>query len=308
MYLLRGLVLSLDVFFLAYVASSAMVAVAWGVVGRKYPLRSDTALYLVRIIPVLGACGLVSLFAAPSYLHFEPRFTNETIGVGAFALALGGAVVLVTGCVNTLRAWLKTSHFVVLCLQQTRQMKTRAAIPVYEVASGAPTVFVTGVWRPKLQVSSAAVALLDSVEIEAAIQHEVAHANRRDNLKKLVLRLCPCPLLAPLEREWLKAAEIAADDAAVWDENSALALAAALVKISRASMPSATPELAMTLVPETGSPLRDRVERLLYWKPRTHRRTWLFKSLALASTTIVLGLHYSWALTRMHQFTEFLFR
>jgi Zn-dependent protease with chaperone function len=308
MFLLRGAVVSLGVFFLAYVAATVTIACAWRAVGTRCPLRSDTALYIVRMIPALCACALVALFTVPSFLYLEPRFTAETIGAGAFALAVGGMMVVVAGCANTLRACHRTSQFVVLCLRQGRRMKTHAGIPVYEVPSGIPTLFVTGVWRPKLLVSSAALALLEPVEIEAAIRHESAHVNRRDNLKKLGLRCCPAPLLASLEHEWLKATEMAADDAAASDENSALDLAAALVKLSRASTPVATPELAMPLIPETGPSLRTRVERLLDWKPGAHRRSRMLRWLLLGSTMAVLGFHYSWALTQMHDWTELFFR
>jgi Zn-dependent protease with chaperone function len=308
MYLLRGAVVSLGVFFLVYVALSVIVACVWAFVGRKLPPRSDAALYGIRVAPLFGACALVAFFTVPSFLYLEPRSTGETIGVSAFALAAGGAAVLVAGCINAVKAWLKTARFVTACLEQARRLEMPAGIPAYEVLGGAPTLCVSGVWRPKLLVSSAVVALLDPVEIEAAIRHEVAHVHHQDNLKKLVLRFCPFPALASLEREWSRAAEIAADDDAVCHERTALDLASALLKMARASAQARTPELGMTLVPERGAAVSTRVERLLAWKPSPRRRLRHFQWALLVGALVSVGLNYAWVLGLMHELTELLIR
>lgn len=307
-YLLRGLVVSLGVFFLAYIALSGIIACVWRVLGKKGAALSATALYGIRILPLLAAGALVALFTVPSFLYLEPGLTDERIGSCALALAIGGALVLVAGGIDAVRAWWKTSRFVASCLEQARRLEMPAGIPAYEVLSGAPTLCVSGVWRPKLLVSSAAVALLDSVEIEAAIRHEVAHVHRKDNLKKLALRLCPFPALASLEREWLRAAEMAADDEATCHERTALDLASALLKLACASAPARTPELGMTLIPENGAPLSARVERLLAWKPSRQRGRQHIRWALLVGALAGVGLNYGWALAQMHEFTELLVR
>lgn len=308
MYWLRGAVVSLGVFFLVYAALSVIVACAWTLVVRKYPPRSDAALYGIRVAPLFGAGALVALFTVPSFLYLEPRFTDETIGVGAVALAAGGTVVLAAGCINAVRAWLKTARFAASCLEQARRLEMPAGIPAYEVLGGAATLCVSGVWRPKLLVSSAVVALLDAVEIEAAIRHEVAHVHRKDNLKKLVLRFCPFPALASLEREWSRAAEIAADDDAVGHERTALDLASALLKMARASAQARTPELGMTLIPNNGAPVSTRVERLLAWKHSQRQGRRHLQWALLGGALVGVGLNYAWALAQMHEFTELLVR
>ena len=193
MYWLRGAVVSLGVFFLVYVALSVIIACVWTFVGRKYSPRSDAALYGIRVAPLFGACALVALFTVPSFLYLEPRFTGETIGAGAFALAAGGVAVLVAGCINAVTAWVKMARFVASCLEQARRPEISAGIPVYEILGGAPTLCVSGVWRPKLLVSSTVVALLDSVEIEAAIGHEVAHVHRKDDAQEAGAAVLPLP-------------------------------------------------------------------------------------------------------------------
>jgi len=145
-----------------------------------------------------------------------------------------------------------------------------------------------------------------------AIRHEMAHVRGRDNLKKMVLRFYAFPFFSSLEREWLMAVEMAADDAAVTDERTALDLASALIKIARASAGTMAPELAMSLVPEKGARLSVRIQRLLSWqRPVSARRPYLNlrKIVALGGLAAVLiALNYSWVLAQMHEFTELLVR
>jgi len=61
----------------------------------------------------------------------------------------------------------------------------------------------------------------------------MAHAHRRDNLKKLLFRFCAFPGMSRLEAAWCEAEEMAADDAAVASVGDALDLASALIKLSR---------------------------------------------------------------------------
>jgi Zn-dependent protease with chaperone function len=67
--------------------------------------------------------------------------------------------------------------------------------------------------------------------LQTALNHEVAHVSRRDNLKKLLLRFVAFPGMSGLETAWLEATEMAADDAAVSTAGDALDLAAALIKL-----------------------------------------------------------------------------
>jgi hypothetical protein len=308
MYLLRGAVVSLGVFFLAYVLLSGIIACAWRIVGKKRAPLSAAALYRIRIVPLLGATGLIAFLSVPSFLYLEPRLTHETIGSSALVLAFGGAMLLVAGCMNALRAWLKTAQFVAPCLEQARRLEPHERIPAYEVLSVAPTLFVIGIWRPKLLISSAALELLDCNEVQAAIRHEAAHVNSRDNLKKLVLRFCPFPWLDSLERQWLRAAEMTADDDAACDERMALDLASALLKMARGPAQGRTPELGMTLIPERGPAVAIRVERLLAWQPSHRRRLRHLPWALLVGALVGIGPNYAWALAQMHTFTELLVR
>jgi Zn-dependent protease with chaperone function len=310
MYFIRGSIIALGVFFLVYVALSLLVAVAWRAIRRdRRPVRSATA-YGFRILPLVAALVTVAVFTVPSFLWFEPRRDDEPIGMAALALACAGAALLLFGTINALLAWMRTSRSVSSWIADAQMLKPLAMVPAFHTSEAAPLLAVAGVGRPKLLVSDAAARVLDAGELEVAIRHELAHVRRRDNLKKLVLRFCPFPSLLVVERAWLQAAEIDADDEAVRDERSALDLASALLKASRLSPRVPGPELAMDLVSHAPGAVAARVERLLAWSPRVPRppRSLPISVPVALMTAIVAGLNYVWALARLHQFTEFLLR
>jgi len=305
MYLLRWTVVSFGVFFLLYAGLSFAVAILW----RTFKNRlSATALFALRVLPFFCATGIVLLFAVPSFFYLEPNSAEESVGAGGVLTALGGGAILLIGMGSVVAAWRRASRFLASCAANSRQLKTDVGVPAFEVSGPAPALLVGGVCRPRLLVSGRAAELLDQREMNVAIRHELAHIRCRDNLKKLVLHFCVFPFLAALDREWLMAAEIAADDAAVNDEQTALDLASALLKIARDSSNATMPALAMSLVPERGAAVSARVERLLSWKrPERHRRSW--RALAvITGIAVLVGMHYPWMLAQMHEFTELLVR
>lgn len=308
MYFFRGGIIALEVFFLVYVALSLLVGIAWRMLRRHRRSASPAAAYGFRILPAVAALTAVIVFTVPSFLWFEPRGAEEAIGTVALALAAGGAAICVFGSVNALVAWLYTSRWV--SSWSGDALKLQAGVPAYRALPPAPSLAVAGLWRAKLLVSSCAERMLDPAELEVALRHELAHVRHRDNLKKLVLRACAFPGLQRLERAWLEAAEIEADDEAVHDEQSALDLASALIKLSRLSPRAPAAALAMDLVAGNPGAMAARVARLLAWAPRARsqprvRRVAVPAGLVFAMVT---GLTYMWALARIHQVTEFLVR
>jgi Zn-dependent protease with chaperone function len=169
---------------------------------------------------------------------------------------------------------------------------------------------VAGVCAPKVFVSEAAVAMLNPPELRAALRHEIAHALRYDNLKKLLFRLSAFPAMAELEHAWSEETEMAADDAAISTFQDALDLAAALIKVSRLGPMESSGELTMALL-HSSTALSARVHRLVAWdkaqKTQTHRR-WLY-ALPAAAVIVVAGITtYGSVLTQMHAVTEWLVR
>jgi beta-lactamase regulating signal transducer with metallopeptidase domain len=245
----------------------------------------------LRIAPLAVSFALVSLLTLPAFLFFEPINMKEGIRGGAIAGSALALAMLAVGVARSFLAWRKTAKLVAACAAEENSVK--------------PAVFITGILRSRLIVSSSARVLLNERELAAAVRHESAHAQRRDNLKQLLLRFCAFPLLSSMDRAWLRSAEIAADDAAVCDEQSALDLASALTRIARNTV--AVPELGMSLVPEMDAPLKTRIERLLSWKPTEGKRRHPLRWISVSVIALALALNASALLAQAHEVTEILF-
>jgi len=309
-YLLRGALLSSAAFFLAYVLLSLGVAGAWRLLGRRAAAWSASLLYGLRALPPAGALLFVAAFVVPAFVGLEPQSTDERFGIPGIALASAGLLIVALGAVSALLASWQTARFVASCPKSgARRRVGDAGAGAVEVVSAKPLFVVAGIHRPKLLISEQAVRLLDENEMRVAVRHELAHARFRDNLKKLGLRAARFPFLSGLERSWMQAAELEADDAAVTDPSGALDLASALLKIAGASSPAPLPHLAMSLVPGTQSALQARVQRLLAWEPRrsspsSARQRVFFLVFALAA----LAAGYAPLLRHVHELCELLVR
>jgi beta-lactamase regulating signal transducer with metallopeptidase domain len=153
--------------------------------------------------------------------------------------------------------------------------------------------------------------VLSERELEAALRHEVVHVRRRDNLRKLILRLVVFPGMAELESAWREATEMAADDAAVASASEALDLAAAVIKLSRLAPLEAPAELTTALAHSPAESLNARVARLIAWTERPHDAPGYSLGYALCAAAAVVStlvLTYSELLVRVHTATEWLVR
>ena len=316
MFAARCIGVSLAVFILLYVSLSLAVSRGWNLIRRFFQPHSARSsadlLFILRVLP-LALSSVVTLgFTLPSFLLLEPRSTNEAIG--SAPLALGFCCLILIG-VGVARAWmaqLRASRALVKWLDGSMLMGSQVtesgeAVPVFRTGKDAPTLTVAGVCAPKVLVSEAAVAMLSPAELRTALRHEIAHALRHDNLKKLVFRFSVFPVMAGLEHAWSEETEMAADDAAVSSFHDALDLAAALIKVSRLGTMESSGELTMALL-HSSTALRARVQRLVTWKkerkPQTHRG-WLY-AIPVAAAVVVLVATYGSVLNQMHAVTEWL--
>ncbi len=173
-------------------------------------------------------------------------------------------------------------------------------------------MIAAGIARPRVLLSSAAEAVLSTNELQAALNHEVAHVRRRDNFKKLLLRFVAFPGMSALEVTWLEATEMAADDAAVSSAAEALDLAAALIKLSKLGPAQPPVDLTAALLHSSASIMNARVERLVAWSdarlvPSRKYSPWYGTTAALA-TVAVFAVTYSQLLVQVHTATEWLVR
>jgi beta-lactamase regulating signal transducer with metallopeptidase domain len=161
-------------------------------------------------------------------------------------------------------------------------------------------------------LSQEAEFVLTEREFETALRHEVMHVRRRDNLRKLILRLVAFPGMVELERAWREATEMAADDAAVTSASEALDLAAAVIKLSRVAPLEPHAELTTALVYSPAESVNARVERLIAWTERPQRQvsgySLMYLLCAAIAVVLTLAVTYNQLLVRVHAATEWLVR
>jgi beta-lactamase regulating signal transducer with metallopeptidase domain len=319
MYALRGLAICFSTFFLVYVAASAAVIFAWPrlmVNAKRWsPRICSDILFSLRLSPLVLATLLTLLFAAPSFVIFEPRTVSEPIGPWLPIFGIAGLAVIAAGVWSAVSALSRISRTASQWANGASMLSHPAAfgwqIELLRTTAVAPPLSAAGVFRSRIWLSSKAEQVLSESELDSALRHEFVHVHRRDNLRKLLLRFVPFPGMARLESAWLEATEMAADDGAVSNVLEALDLAAAVIKLSRFIPLASSPELATSLVSSPASLLNARVSRLLHWsEPREApaRSNWRKSAFWAAATLVTLALTYSHLLLRVHAATELLVR
>jgi hypothetical protein len=316
MFAVRGLAVSFSVFAMVYVSLSVAVCCAWRSVwfrGQERSMRRTAdLLFLTRGLPLLAAIMVTAFLVVPSFLLLEPRVTDEPFGIGTSLLAFAGIGAASYGALNAILALQMASRSIAQWLRQSQVAGSIGAVPLFRTAAAVPGLTVAGILRPRMLISDAAESVLKPRELQTALRHELAHVQRRDNLKKLALRLMAFPGMAELESSWLHAVEMAADDAAVSGPDEALDLASALIKLSR--LPHAASSVAITTALAHGpaASVNARVERLIAWnrhRPAPSRRhcRW-YAHCALLGTAAGLAVTYGDLLQRVHILTEWLVR
>jgi Zn-dependent protease with chaperone function len=333
MFAVRGIAVALSVFVIVYGVLSLAVGLCWRwrdvwPHGRRRLVRRSADLLLAwRMFPLVTAAVITAAFTVPSFLLLEPRAIDEPLGGIPLALGICAAGLGIFGVGNAGLALRRVSRVVAGWTSAAQEIELSAPVPVLRISAGVsamnqaamvlPAMTVAGIVRPKVLLSGAAEAVLTAGELQTALNHEVAHVRRRDNLKKLMLRSVAFPGMAGLEAAWLEATEMAADDAAVSNASEALDLAAALIKLSRlesVEWGSVHPAIDLTtaLVHGSAAVMSARVERLIAWSgdrlaPSKTFAPWYGLGAAVA-TVAVFAVTYSQLLARVHTATEWLVR
>jgi Zn-dependent protease with chaperone function len=266
-YYLRLLCLCLATFFvvhaLAWLAISSVTRGAVRVAGTMKPRMATRFLFVLRITPSALALFLVLGFCIPSYVWLEPNLPTERVGWLCLAAAVLGGLVWVASLGRGMAAVVRTEQYVRHCGGEAASDSDMLVLP-----GNSPVMAVAGVVHPRLVVSDAVLKTLSVEQQDAAFRHEAAHQASRDNLKKLLFLLTPdvFPMLGRmgrLERAWATYTEWAADDQAVdGDQDRALSLASALVKVAKLGV-SPSPSYLLSTLMDTDRDLEVRVDRLL---------------------------------------------
>ncbi len=264
---------------------------------RDRPVARARWLFGLRMLPALLSTLFVGAVFVPAFWRFEPRDTVEAIGPVLAALAVAAAALLAAAAWRGVRAWRSTHGLAAAWLPRAERFPIGGPLPSYLVDDERPVVWLVGLVRPRLFVARRVAASLTAGELEAAVAHELGHRSSHDNLKRLAC-LCAPDLLAfsragaALEREWARAAELAADTrAAAGGAIRRLDLASALVKVARLTTAPAPTGLPCSTLHDGGDIAR-RVQRLASDAPldpprRACGRLGLPAALAIAAGVVV---------------------
>lgn len=303
-YSLRLLCLCLASFFLLHAALGLATWLASpAAINLAEKMRARPAarlLFFLRVFPALLAAIIVLGLGVPSYMWLEPRATQESVGWACCAAALLGGAIWSISIGRVLHAALRSSRYASQCKRIGREMpREGASVPTSVLDVDAPVIALAGVFRPRVLVSRSIMDMLSPAQLDAALRHENAHRNSRDNLKRFVFLLAPgiFPLtrsLGALERSWARFSEWAADDEATsGDSRLSLLLAAALVRVARMG---AAPQPSFSLTPLIAGDrdLSTRVGRLLRGNAAEPAPVWR-QSAILSGASVAVTLLFAGA-------------
>ena len=276
MYLLLGISILLAALLSFNSLASLVVSLLWRLLGRharNWPAGTQaSALFLLRIIPVVAGLACLVLLIIPAYLKHEPRSTTEEVSFKLALIAFASAAGIGVAIFRGIASWRATARLTADWLSHAQPITLPGLnIPCYRIQHQFPVIAIVGTLRPKLFIAVQIFERLQTEEIAGAIHHEVGHLVAQDNLKRGLLRACrdvlliiPCGRM--LDRHWAEASESAADEhAAELGRRVALDLASALVKIARMIPSGAKPAMpaGVFLVGDEPGGIRARVSRLL---------------------------------------------
>lgn len=174
------------------------------------------------VLVLLGLAAVRVALPAGSGMRADTcRSTLICLGWSALALAVTGATA-----VGIRMLWLGIAAArAIAAIPAVRDARVpdepRAALgKAVCLDSSQRTAFCAGILRPRVYVSTGLVAALSLRELVAVVEHERAHAARRDPLRRLVVRSAAdvffsIPLLRFLQHYSAERAELAADRAAI---------------------------------------------------------------------------------------------
>ena len=274
-YELLGLSLALTALLVLWVLFTLAGRLVWRAGRKRLAQWSPRAragwLFVLQVGPLLGAAGVVFGLVLPAYIAYEPHVTDEPYSFSFLVPSLLCLAILFLAARRSLLTWRLTRRLLqdwqrgAVCVRQTPE-----AIPVWQIEHPLPLIAVVGVLRPQMFVAAHLFERLSPDELAAVLRHEQWHLAARDNLRRVIFDFCQHGLGflrggRELEREWQENVEMAADEYAAHNPQTALDLASALVKIARLFPPRVSitmPAMVSPVLLEDSS-LARRVQRLL---------------------------------------------
>lgn len=204
---------------------------------------------------LLGALGIVSFGTVFARLledwRVSPHVTSHRVmilghslsypaanaeAVIVLGLAALGITVTVAGLASIAREWSTARRLA----RRLRQLQSSAHRGVFVIEDARPEAFCAGLLRPRVYITSGALARLDEPGLQAVLAHERHHADRRDPLRLATSRVIArslffLPVLRELSSDQRILTELSADDSAVSAcEGDRSALARAMLSFTEA--------------------------------------------------------------------------
>ncbi len=279
---------------------------------RIAPATRTDAILLARSLPLGLAVSALALIFLPAWWRHEPDNTGETASWFLLTAALISLLPLLLGLCRAVRMFLRTRDRLLVWRGRGRSHGALTApFEVVEVKSDDLALCVGGYLRPTIYASTEVMKSLEPSEFEAALAHEVSHAESRDPLRLLWMGSCPdflqwFSLDAPWRQAFARACEFAADaGAARGNQEIALDLASALLKVARLRtfrplIGDAELDVAVSSAYSSPIELRARVEALASQgeNPAAHGpRPWMaaLTILVIAGVGVALSPHaHAW--------------
>jgi len=209
------------------------------------PHRRSAALLVYATLPVMVA-SIVSIalyfpqlavLLLPEHCHADtctphaPEFAASAAYAGMITVTALTALVLVFYVpVQQLIRHIRKSQIV-------KRLSRPAAEPGFHIVENdAAIAWCDGLLSPEIFISQGFLARVDKTELSIVLAHERAHAQRRDNLVRLVIdwgtRLWPEEIRRAIRSDFNAAAEQACDQAAATDNVDTATVAAVISKLS----------------------------------------------------------------------------
>ena len=252
----------------SFAAAGALASLGAWAAGRFVPdANADAAvtarrLFALRLLPALLGAAVAGGLTLPGFLLHEPRESGEVAGLAFSLLVAAGLLSIARGIGRGAADWWASRRLHRSWTRAGRPLALPGApVPAYRIRNPFPVVSVVGILRPRLFFADQVLERLSAAELRAVLAHEAGHVAAADNLKRLLVRLCPAPpwpgAARRLEKQWEQAAEEAADARC----GVPLDLASALLKTARLAPVGARIELPVASF-HNGSALARRVRRL----------------------------------------------
>ena len=275
------------------VGTSLLLAAGWPLVlrsgQRRHPDAQARLALAAAIAPGVAPILMIGLCLAPGALGLLGLHADHCVQHAAHPhlclvhptamLTVLSASLLVLAFALYGAAALRVAAYAARTRRSVRALRSaasRCVTPgVHCVDSERPFSVTAGLGQSEIYLSSALADALAPAHLDAVIEHERAHAGRRDGLRMLAARVLSWPHLPPVRRSILASLELATERAC--DEQAGdrirnrLAVAEAILAAERlmASAPSRGPE---PLLAFGGSSVPARVQGLLSERPVAGRR------------------------------------